>query len=56
MEKAWSSNIKSCKSMRNLEEAHVDSFDLTGQTGSMMCMAPEVFYSNPYNEKVGGGY
>jgi serine/threonine protein kinase len=29
------------------------SFDLTGQTGSLMYMAPEVYLQQPYNEKVG---
>ena len=29
-------------------------FELTGMTGSVMYMAPEVFNEAPYNEKVGG--
>jgi hypothetical protein len=29
-------------------------YELTGQTGSLMYMAPEVYNGQPYNEKVGG--
>ena len=33
------------------ELSHVNSFDLTGKTGSFFYMAPEVADSLPYNEK-----
>ena len=31
-------------------------FDLTGRTGSLMYMSPEVFKALPYNEKAGLGF
>lgn len=35
-----------------LHTAGSQTFDLTGRTGSLMYMAPEVFHEQPYNEKV----
>lgn len=49
-----SSGVLRAKS-KDLLHAHkpgTQTFNLTGRTGSMMYMAPEVFHEQPYNEKV----
>ena len=33
------------------KSVHAGAFDLTGKTGSLFYMAPEVANSEPYNEK-----
>ncbi len=37
------------------KSVHAGAFDLTGKTGSLFYMAPEVANSEPYNEKVAVG-
>eukprot|EP00878_Enallax_costatus_P022758 GHUV01024165.1.p1 GENE.GHUV01024165.1~~GHUV01024165.1.p1 ORF type:complete len:396 (+),score=103.79 GHUV01024165.1:320-1507(+) len=66
LESLWSERIRSQTSLarapsgmhraksKELLTAHTEgtqTFNLTGRTGSLMYMAPEVFHEQPYNEK-----
>ena len=44
--------LRACSLGHGEESVHFGSFDLTGKTGSLLYMAPEVANSEPYNEKV----